>query len=137
MIFHINQVTYRDDLSEEQRQTGLELLYQAGAANPTVKSFVVGPEIGGEFDYCAAFVFDDLDGYEAYLNHPVHVRLELEGMAFLAKFAAFDASDSDDPKLAEKIAAIQARHLEKNPDVAALIAEAASFTVPDGSASAA
>jgi hypothetical protein len=137
MIFHINRVTYRDDLSEEQRQAGLEMLHQNGVANPTVKSYVVGPELGGEFDYCAVYVLDDLDGYEAYLNHPVHVNLELKGTGFLTKFAAMDVSDSDDPKLGEKIAEIQARHLEMHPDVAALIAEAPSFTVPDGSGSAA
>jgi len=130
MIFHINQASYRAELSDEQREAGLEMLRQSGAANPAVKSYVVGPMIGGEFDYAAVYVFEDLDGYWAYLTHPVHVHEELEGTPLLAKFAAIDISDDDDPELAEKIAALQDRNYKEHPDVAAVIAQAASFTVP-------
>jgi Stress responsive A/B Barrel Domain len=105
MIFHINRATYKAGLSEEQRRAGVEMLRQSGAGNPAVKSYVVGPELGGEFEYGAVYVFEDLDGYWAYLNHPAHVREELWGIPHLEKFAAIDVSDSDDPELGEKIAA--------------------------------
>jgi len=131
MIFHINRATYKSDLSEEQRRTGVEMLHQSGA-NPAVKSYVVGPELGGEFEYGAVYVVEDLDGYWAYLEFPAHVREELWGIPHLEKFAAIDVSDSDDPELGEKIAALQARHQREHPEIAALIAQAASFTVPDG-----
>ena len=131
MIFHINRATYKAGLSEEQRRAGLEMLRQSGAANPAVKSYVVGPELGGEFEYSAVYVFEDLDGYWAYLTHPAHVREELEGTPLLEKFAAIDVTDSDDPEIGEKIAALQARNYQEHPDVAAVIAQAASFTVPD------
>jgi hypothetical protein len=132
MIFHINLFTIKPSLSEDQREAGLEMLHQSGAANPAVKSYVVGPELGGEFEYGAVYVVEDLDGYEAYLNHPAHVREELWGIPHLEKFAAIDVSDSDDPQLGEKIAALQARHAQEHPEIAALIAQAASFTVPGG-----
>ena len=80
MIFHINRATYRADLSEEQRRAGLEMARQCGATEPAVKSYVVGPEFGGEFEYSFVFVVEDLDGYWAYLTHPAHVRQELEGI---------------------------------------------------------
>ena len=137
MIYHINRLTYKAGLSEEQRRAGLELARQAGAANPAVKSYVVGPELGGEFEYSAVYVVEDLDGYWAYLTHPAHVRSELEGVPLLERFAAIDVSDSDDPDLGEKIAALQARNFEEHPEVAAMVAQAPSFTVPDGSGSAA
>ena len=137
MIFHINRATWKAGLSEEQRRAGLEMLRQSGAANPAVKSYAVGPELGGEFEYGAVYVVEDLDGYWAYLNHPVHVHEELEGTPLLEKFAAFDVSDSDEPELGEKIAALQARNFKEHPDVAEVIAQAASFTVPDGNRSAA
>src|SRR6516164_1724686 len=105
---------------------------EAGATNPAVKSYVVGPELGGEFEYCFVYVVEDLDGYWAYLTSPAHVRSELEGAPLVEKFAAVDVSDSDDPELGKKIAALQARNFEEHPDVAAVIAQAASFTVPDG-----
>jgi dienelactone hydrolase len=137
MIFHINLFTQRPGLSDEQRRAGLEMLRQSGEANPAVKSYVVGREFGGEFDYGAVYVFEDLDGYWAYLTHPAHVHEELEGTPLLEKFAAIDISDSDDPEFGEKIAALQARNFQEHPDVAAVIAQAASFTVPDGKGSAA
>ena len=130
MIFHINRATYKAGLSEEQRRAGLQMLRQSGAANPAVKSYVVGRELGGEFEYGAVYVFEDLDGYWAYLTHPAHVREELEGTPLLEKFAAIDVTDSDDPEIGDKIAALQARHLQESPELAAQIAQAASFTVP-------
>ena len=132
MIFHINRATYKSDLSEEQRRAGVEMLRQSGAANPAVKSYVVGRELGGEFEYGAVYVVEDLDSYWAYLEFPAHVRLELWGIPYLEKFAAIDVSDSDDPELGGKIAALQARHQQEHPEIAAEIAQAASFTVPDG-----
>jgi len=131
MIFHINLFTVKPGVSDEQREAGLELMRQSGA-NPAVKSFVVGPELGGEFENGAVYVVEDLDSYWAYLEFPAHVRLELWGIPYLEKFAAMDVSDSDDPQLAEKIAALQARHQQEHPEIAVEIAQAASFTVPDG-----
>ena len=131
MIFHINRATYKAGLSEEQRRAGVEMLRQSGA-NPAVKSYVVGAELGGEFEYGAVYVVEDLDGYWAYLEYPAHVREELEGTPLLEKFAAIDVTDSDDPEIGEKIAALQARHQQEHPEITAEIAQAASFTVPDG-----
>ena len=131
MIFHINRATYKAGVSDEQRETGLELMRQVGA-NPVVKSWVVGPELGGEFEFGAVYVVEDLDGYWAYLEFPAHVRLELWGIPYLEKFAAIDISDSDDPEFGAKIAALQDRHAQEHPEIAAEIAQAASFTVPGG-----
>ena len=132
MIFHINRATFKASLSEEQRRAGLEMLRQSGAANPAVKSYVVGPEFGGEFEYAAVYVVEDLDGYWQYLEHPVHVREELTGIEFLERFQVIDITDSDDSEIGDEIARVQVRHLEAHPDIAALVAEAPSFTVPDG-----
>jgi len=135
MIFHINLFNVKPGLSGEQREAGLDLMRQ-DAANPAVKSWIVGRVLGGEFEYSAVYVVEDLDGYWAYLTHPAHVRSELEGIPLLEKFAAIDVSDFEDPDLGKKIAALQARNFQEHPDVAALAAQAASFTVPDGLGSA-
>ena len=129
MIFHINLFTIKP--GDEPREKGLDLMRQVGA-NPAVKSYVVGPELGGEFEYGAVYVVEDLDSYWAYLEFPAHVRLELWGIPYLEKFAASDVSDSEDPEIGAKIAALQARHQQEHPEIAAEIAQAASFTVPDG-----
>src|SRR5215472_5837680 len=131
MIFHINLFTLKPGASQEQRDTGPELMRQVGA-NPVVKSLVVGPEFGGEFESGAVYVVEDLDGYWAYLEYPAHVHLELWGIPYLEKFAAIDVTDSGDPEFGAKVAALQARHQQDHPEIAAEIAQAASFTVPDG-----
>ena len=131
MIFHINLFNVKPGLSEEQREAGLDLMRQ-DAANPAVKSWIVGHVLGGEYEYAAVYVVEDLDGYWAYLEFPAHVRLELWGIPHLEKFAAIDVCDSDDPELGAKVAALQARHQQEHPEIAAEIAQAASFTVPDG-----
>jgi hypothetical protein len=136
VIFHINRMAFKSGLSEEQLRACLDAARQVGAANPAVKSYVVGPELGGEFEYGAVYVVEDLDGYWAYLTHPAHVRYEMTGIPLLEKFVAIDVSDSDDPELGEKIAALQARNFQEYPEVAALVAQAVSFTVPDGKGSA-
>jgi hypothetical protein len=129
MIFHINLFTVKPGLSDEQREAGLDLMRQ-DAANPAVKASIVGRELGGEFEYAAVYVVEDLDGYWAYLNHPTHVRQELEGIPLIEKFTAIDVTDSDDPEIGEKIAQLQARHLQESPALAAREAQAPSFTVP-------
>ena len=132
MIFHINRATYNATLSEEQRRAGLEMLRQTGADNPAVKSYVVGPEFGGEFEYGAVYVLEDLDSYWQYLEHPTHVHLELTGMEFIERFEVVDITNSEDPEIGDKIAQLQVRHMEAHPDIAALVAEVPSFTVPEG-----
>jgi Stress responsive A/B Barrel Domain len=49
VIFHINLFTLKPGLSDEQREAGLDLMRQ-DAANPTVRSWIVGRELGGEFE---------------------------------------------------------------------------------------
>jgi hypothetical protein len=132
MIFHINRLTFKSGLSEEQRSSGLELLRQAGEANPAVRSYIVGPDLGGDFEWGAVYVIDDLDGYWEYLTHPAHVRSEMNGMELIERFEAHDITDSDDPDLGNKIAKLQARNYEEHPELAALVAQVPSFTVPDG-----
>jgi hypothetical protein len=130
MIFHINLFDIKPGLSDEQREAGVELIRQAGAANPAVKSWIVGRVLGGEFECAAVYVVEDLDGYWAYLTHPAHVRSELEGIPLIEKFVAYDVTDSDDPQIGEKINALQARHLQESPELAAREAQAPSFAVP-------
>jgi hypothetical protein len=58
-------------------------------------------------------------------------------MELLERFEIVDITDSDDPEIGEEIACLQVRHMETHPEIAALVAEAPSFTVPDGKGSAA
>jgi Stress responsive A/B Barrel Domain len=115
LIFHINRLTFKSDIDEERRRACLDAARQAGEANPAVRSFVVGRELGGEFEWSAVYVVDDLDGYWQYLTHPAHVRSEMTGIELTERFEAIDVTDSDDPEAGEKIARLQARHFQESP----------------------
>jgi hypothetical protein len=125
-------MTLKPGLSNEQREAGLELLRHAGADNPAVKSFVVGRELGSEFEWGAVYVVEDLDGYWQYLTHPAHVRSEMEGMEHIERFEAFDITDSEDPEMGEKIAKLQARNYQEHPEMAELASKVPSFKTPGG-----
>jgi hypothetical protein len=97
----------------------------------------MGPELGGEFEYAAVFVFEDLHGYWQYLEHPAHLREERTGMELIERFEVVDITGSDDPEIGEEIARLQVRDMEEHPEIAALVAEVPWFTVLDGKGSAA
>jgi hypothetical protein len=137
MIFHVNRMTFKAGIDEESRRAVLDAAREAGAVNPAVRSFAVGPDVGGDFEWAAVYVVDDLDGYWAYLAHPAHVRSEMTGIQFTERCVAFDVTDSDDPEVGDKIARLQARHLQESPELAALVTQAPSFVVPGGTGPAA
>ena len=131
MIFHVNRLSLKANLTEEQRREVLDLLRQAGEANPAVRSFVVGRDPGVDFEWGAVYLLEDLDGYWEYLTHPAHLRSELKGIPLLVRFEAFDITDSSDPDIGDKIAGLQRRNYAEHPEVAALVAQMTSFRVPD------
>lgn len=132
MVFHINRLTFKPNLTEEQGREALDLMRQAGAANPAVRSFVVGRDLGGDFTWAAVYVLEDRDGYWEYLTHRAHLRSEMKGIPLPARFEAFDITDSNDPEIGDKIAGLQRRNFAEHPEVAALVAQAPAFRVPDG-----
>lgn len=50
---------------------------------PTIRAYVVGPdlELGeGRWDYVVTGDFDDVEGYQAYAEHPAHLSVLAEHM---------------------------------------------------------
>jgi len=132
VIFHVNRLTYKTDVSPEDRKRGMDLLRNQGESIPAVQSYVVGPDLGGEFELGAVFVIANLDDYWDYLIHPAHFLSEKSGLNLVQRFEAFDVTDSTDPEIGAKIARLHARSYEENPEIAKLVADVPSFTVPDG-----
>jgi len=135
LIYHVNRVSFKAGVSEEDKRHGLELLRRQGEAIPAVKSFVVGADLGGDYEVGAIFVFEDLDGFWEYLVHPVHFENEKWGFPFIERFEAFDTTDSDDPEYGQKIAALQTRSYQENPELAALVSQVPSFVAAGDSGS--
>lgn len=127
MIYHVNRATFRSDVRAEDKRYALDLLRRQGEAIPAVKSFVVGADLGGEYESGAIFVIEDLDGFWEYLTHPAHFESEQFAMSLVTKFEAFDTTDSEDPDYGTKIADLQTRSYQENPALAALVSDVPSF----------
>jgi Stress responsive A/B Barrel Domain len=122
MIYHGIRFSLKPGVTDEEVAAGLADMRAASASMPTVTSFVVGRDIGGEYDFGAVSVIEDLAGYEAMMNHPAHLEIDRAGLPLVERFASFDITDDPDPALAEKIAEIHRRRYTENPDVAGLVA---------------
>ncbi|KIH98042.1 stress responsive protein [Streptomonospora alba] len=128
MIYHGNRFTLRPGVSEEDKQAALESLRNQGRAIPSVTSFVVGPDFGGEYEYGAVFVLTDLEGYEEYMNHPAHQHTDRIGLPLVETFMSFDITDDPDPETGAKIAEIHQRRYDTMPEIAGLVSDLGEYT---------
>jgi hypothetical protein len=128
MIYHTVRMTLRSDAPADKVEEALESLRNQGRVIPSVVSFVVGRDIGGEFEWGGTYVIEDLDGYWEYLKHPAHRRTDEIGLPLVDTFVSFDTTDDEDPEIAEKIAALHQRRYAEDPALAKLVSDLASYT---------
>ncbi|WP_216214535.1 Dabb family protein [Amycolatopsis aidingensis] len=128
MIYHGIRITLKPGVPEEDREAALESLRNQGRVIPSVTSFVVGPDFGGEYEYGAVFVIEDIAGYEEYMNHPAHLHTDRIGLPLVEKFVSFDITDDPDPEMGTRIAEIHRRRFEAIPDIAGLVAGLDEYT---------
>lgn len=79
MVKHIVLLQYKSNITEEE----INLVYQQLASLPTVRHFTSGANCSIEqlnkgFTHGFIIEFDDIEGRNAYLNHPEHQRIALE-----------------------------------------------------------
>jgi hypothetical protein len=128
MIYHGNRFTLRGDASPEQIEEALESLRNQGRVIPSVKSFVVGRDFGGEYEWGATFVIEDLEGYWEYLIHPAHRNTDRVGLPLVDKFASFDITDDEDPEMGAKIAALHQKRYDSDPELTQLVSGLGEYT---------
>ncbi|MFB4308555.1 Dabb family protein [Actinomadura sp. GTD37] len=127
MIYHTVRMTLRPGMPSDKVEEALESLRNQGRVIPSVVSYVVGPDIGGEYEWGATYVIEDLDGYWTYLKHPAHRHTDEIGLPLVDKFVSFDVTDDADPRIAEKIAALHQRRYQEDPDLAKLVSDLNSY----------
>ena len=128
MIYHGNRFTLREDASPEQVEEALESLRNQGRVIPSVKSFVVGRDYGGEYEWGATFVIEDLEGYWEYLIHPAHRNTDRVGLPLVDKFVSFDITDDEDPEMGAKIAALHQKRYDADPELTELVSGLGEYT---------
>ncbi|MFG1928727.1 Dabb family protein [Cryptosporangium sp. NPDC048952] len=122
LIYHGNRIKMKDGVSPRVADEAVAVLRRAGEEIPAVLHFVVGADVSADYDFGAVFVLAGLDSYWQYLSHPAHFAAERGGLPLMAKFEAFDITDDDDPDFRQKVADLQRRHVESDPELATLIA---------------
>ncbi|KAA8882063.1 Dabb family protein [Nocardia colli] len=127
MIYHGTRFTIKPGVPAERLEEALESLRNQGRQIPSVRHFTVGPDHGGEYDYGAVYVLDDLDGYWEYLVHPAHLHTDHIGLPLVDKFVSFDIADDPDPELGAKIAALHQRRYDNYPEVTQLVADLGEY----------
>ncbi|TDD63414.1 Dabb family protein [Kribbella antibiotica] len=127
MIYHGNRLTLKPDVAPEQVEAALESLRNQGRSIPAVKSFIVGRDYGGEYEWAATFVLEDLEGYWEYLIHPAHLNTDRIGLPLVDKFVSFDICDEEDPEVGAKIAALHQRRYDTMPDISKLVANLGEY----------
>ncbi|GAB2602050.1 stress responsive protein [Paractinoplanes abujensis] len=128
MIYHHFRSVLKAGVTEAQQAELLESLRHQGREIAAVKHYLVGREIGGDFDWGATFVFDDLDGYWSYLMHPAHLRSDEIGLPLVEKFLTYDTTDDPDPEFGIKVAALHQRRYAELPALARLVRDLPEFT---------
>jgi hypothetical protein len=72
---HIVTLTFRDDTTAEQVHEIAGALRALPSQIPELRSYVVGADVGiseGNAHLAVVADFDDVDGWEAYRDHPAH-----------------------------------------------------------------
>jgi hypothetical protein len=128
MIYHTVRMTIRPGTPAAKLEEALESMRNQGRVIPSVISFAVGPDIGGEYQWGATYVIADLDGYWEYLKHPAHRHTDEIGLPVADTFVSFDITDDPDPRIAEKIAALHQRRYDEDPALAKLVSDLTSYT---------
>ncbi|WP_242882704.1 Dabb family protein [Actinomadura litoris] len=128
MIVHGNRFTFKPGVSPEQVEEALESLRNQGRSIPAVTSFTVGRDHGGEYEWGATFLIEDLDGYWEYLTHPSHLRTDRIGLPLVDRFASFDITDDLDPGMGAKIAALHQRRYDRDPELTRLVSDLGEYS---------
>lgn len=127
MIYHINRATVKASATPEQIEEVLEAWRNQGRSNPAVKSFMVGRDHGGDFEYSAVFVLEDLDGLYAYLTHPTTYETDRLGLGLAERLDIFDVTDDEDPEFGAKVQEIQQRRNEHNPAILEMLSAVPTY----------
>ncbi|MDQ0772330.1 hypothetical protein QF026_000796 [Streptomyces aurantiacus] len=127
MIYHINRAKMKASATPDQIEAALESWREQGRSVPSVKSFIIGRDLGGDFEYSAVFAVEDLDGLFEYLTHPTTYATDDLGLNLVEDLTIFDVSDDDDPELNAKIQELHRRRNELNPEVAGMLAAVPTY----------
>ncbi|TYK50557.1 Dabb family protein [Actinomadura decatromicini] len=127
MIYHQIRIAMKPDVPADEVEHALDLLRQMGRELDAVEFFLVGRDIGGEFDYGAMYALKDVDAYRAYMYAPLHRRIDAVGLPLVANMISQDLTDDPDPEIGAKIAQVHADRFADHPELLELVEDLGSY----------
>jgi hypothetical protein len=116
MIYHQIRIAMKPDAPKDQVEHALELLRKLGRDLDVVEFWAVGRDFGGEFEYGAMYALKDTDAYATYMHAPLHRKIDEVGLPLVQNMISQDLSDSMDPTVGERIAAIHANRFANDAE---------------------
>lgn len=81
MLHHVVTFHLKPDAPAGQVERIADAVKALGATLPEVRSLAIGPDLAlrdGNASFAIVAVFDDVDGFKVYADHPEHVRIVKE-----------------------------------------------------------
>lgn len=128
MIFHSIRFQLKDGVTQEQVEPVLNQLRKMGSEIPVVQNYCVGRDVGGNFDYGATFVVNNIDDYKTYMHSPIHRKVDDLGLPLVADMVSFDITDDQDPSINDQIKTIHKERFENDPALAKLVQGLKSYS---------
>jgi Stress responsive A/B Barrel Domain len=127
MIYHQIRISMKPDAPKDQVEYALELLRRLGRELDVVEFWAVGRDFGGEFEYGAMYALKDTEAYATYMHAPLHRKIDEIGLPLVQSMISQDLSDTMDPAVGERIAAIHANRFANDPALRDLVEGIGSY----------
>lgn len=123
MIVSAQRFRFKADTTEAQRSAAIVAITAVSRVE-SVTFAVVGQDLGDPSEgYTHGYLvgIPDLAALERYFDDPVHAAGDRAFLPLVEKLSGTGVSDDVDPHLREKVVALHARRIERDPEYAALL----------------
>ena len=127
-IVHVVRFKLKSNVEPTRLQAAIAQLNKMGREITSVRNFMVGKDVGGDYELAAFYQFDDLPGYAEYLMSPIHRNVDDIGLPLVDDMVSFDIAGTADPEIAENIAELHRARYAGDKALAKLVGGLKSFS---------
>lgn len=123
MIVSAQRFRFRPDVTDEQKSHAIAAI-TAVSRLESVAFAVVGQDLGDPqegFTHGYLVGIADLDALERYFRDPVHAAGDRAFLPLLERVSGSGLSDDADPELRDKVVALHAARVQRDPEYAELL----------------
>lgn len=128
MIFHAIRFQLKANVEQADVDAVLKQLHKMGTEIPVIQTYCVGRDIGGDFDYGAMFVVNDIDDYKTYMHSPIHRKVDDLGLPLVENMVSYDVTDDEDPTMGDQISRIHKERFEGDKALSDMVGGIKSYS---------